>query len=148
MNLAGPRRMKPCPEPPPVGPFSMILSYILLGDPRLLIRRYGPPLVPVDLTFIALTDAAHRVEEPLIPWERDDQFTEVLKKSEAEYPMPKPARPTTTMAEGGVMVILKKVDALEKTEGILCRALVDDNGQQLGLGNPRSLGFVRSINNG
>ena len=59
-----------------------------VGEPRLLICLYGPPLLHVDLKFISLADAAHRVEDPIILWERDGQLTAVLSKSEAVYPAP------------------------------------------------------------
>jgi len=59
-----------------------------VGEPRLLICLYGPPLLHVDLKFISLADAAHRVEDPILLWERDGQLTTVLSKSEAVYPAP------------------------------------------------------------
>ncbi len=59
-----------------------------VGEPRLLICLYGPPLLHVDLKFISLADTAHRVEDPIILWERDGQLTTVLSKSEAVYPTP------------------------------------------------------------
>ena len=59
-----------------------------VGEPRLLICLYGPPLLHVDLKFISLTDAMHRVEDPTILWERDSQLTAVLSRSEAVYPTP------------------------------------------------------------
>lgn len=59
-----------------------------VGEPRLLICLYGPPLLHVDLKFIALPDAAERVEDPVILWERDRCLTRVMKKSKPDYPMP------------------------------------------------------------
>ncbi len=35
-----------------------------VGEPRLLICLYGPDLVHVDLKFVALPDAAQRVDQP------------------------------------------------------------------------------------
>jgi predicted nucleotidyltransferase len=71
-----------------LGPLLAAFTGEHVGEPRLLICLYGPPLLHVDLKFIALTDAVHRVEDPLILWERDGQFSEVLKRSEAAYPTP------------------------------------------------------------
>jgi hypothetical protein len=59
-----------------------------VGEPRLLICLYGPPLLHVDLKFISLADADHRVENPIILWERGDQLTAILSRSEAVYPTP------------------------------------------------------------
>ena len=42
----------------------------------------------VDLKFISLADATHRVENPTILWERDGQLTAALRRSEAVYPTP------------------------------------------------------------
>jgi predicted nucleotidyltransferase len=59
-----------------------------VGEPRLLICLYGPPLLHVDLKFISLDDAVQRVEDPLILWERDGQLSAVLSRSAATYPTP------------------------------------------------------------
>lgn len=55
-----------------------------IGDPRVLITLYGPPLLHVDLKFVALTDAHVRVEEPAVIWQRDDRFPPHLRKA-AEF---------------------------------------------------------------
>jgi len=57
-----------------------------VGEPRLLICLYGPPLLHVDLKFISLADAVRRVEDPIILWEHDGQLTSVLSRSGAVYP--------------------------------------------------------------
>src|SRR3954464_14775951 len=49
-----------------------------VGEPRLLICLYGPPLLHVDLKFISVSDAERRVEDPVILWERDGQLTTIL----------------------------------------------------------------------
>ena len=59
-----------------------------VGEPRLLICLYGPPLLHVDLKFISLADAAVRVEDPAILWERDGRFTAALRLAAARYPQP------------------------------------------------------------
>ncbi len=59
-----------------------------VGEPRLLICLYGPPLLHVDLKFVSLTDAGRRVEDPIILWERDGQLTAQFSSSEAVYPTP------------------------------------------------------------
>jgi predicted nucleotidyltransferase len=59
-----------------------------VGEPRLLICLYGPPLLHVDLKFVALPDAADRVEDPVILWERDLFLTRMLEQSKPRYPAP------------------------------------------------------------
>jgi predicted nucleotidyltransferase len=59
-----------------------------VGEPRLLICLYGSPLLHVDLKFVALADFAHRVDDPIVLWERDNRLTQVLQREEAMYPRP------------------------------------------------------------
>ncbi|OAS18998.1 hypothetical protein [Paenibacillus oryzisoli] len=41
-----------------------------VGEPRLLICLYGPPPLHVDLKFVTAQELEHRVEDPMILWER------------------------------------------------------------------------------
>jgi hypothetical protein len=59
-----------------------------VGEPRLLICLYGPPLLHVDLKFVRLDDVGKRVEDPVVLWERDDRFRTALRVGEARYPEP------------------------------------------------------------
>jgi predicted nucleotidyltransferase len=59
-----------------------------VGEPRLLICLYGPPLLHVDLKFVLLQDAATRVEDPIVLWERASRLTAALAQREARYPCP------------------------------------------------------------
>jgi len=43
-----------------------------VGEPRLLICLYGPPLLHVDLKFVATNDLGGFPERPLVLWARDD----------------------------------------------------------------------------
>lgn len=61
-----------------------------VGEPRLLICLYGDPLLHVDLKFVALEDAAQRVEDPAVIWERDGRLSEVLSHGGAAFPKPDP----------------------------------------------------------
>lgn len=47
-----------------------------VGEPRLLICLYGPPLLHVDLKFVRLSDLTSLVERPLILWARDPAAVE------------------------------------------------------------------------
>lgn len=59
-----------------------------VDEPRLLVCLYGPPPLHVDLKFVSLPDAADRVEDPVILWERDGRLREVLSTGEADFPDP------------------------------------------------------------
>lgn len=61
-----------------------------VGEPRLLICLYQSPLMHVDLKFVNLDDAAARVEDPVILWERDGRLTAALQRDVARYPAPDP----------------------------------------------------------
>ncbi|MDF2500782.1 MAG: oxalate:formate antiporter [Anaerosporomusa subterranea] len=59
-----------------------------VGEPRLIICLYGPPLLHVDLKFVSLTDFIHRVEDPVILWQRNKILQETIDKGDAVYPLP------------------------------------------------------------
>jgi hypothetical protein len=60
-----------------------------VGEPRLLICLYGPPLLHVDLKFVSLPDAAPRVDDPVILWERGARLTDVYASTPSTgYPKP------------------------------------------------------------
>ena len=71
-----------------IGPLLAAFTGEHVGEPRLLICLYGPPLLHVDLKFISLADAADRVEEPAVLWERDGRFSAALRARSARYPEP------------------------------------------------------------
>jgi hypothetical protein len=59
-----------------------------VGEPRLLICLYGPPLVHVDLKFVTPDALAHRVEDPIVLWDRDGRLRDALRGGVARYPAP------------------------------------------------------------
>jgi predicted nucleotidyltransferase len=59
-----------------------------VGEPRLIICLYGPPLLHVDLKFVMPADLAQRIEDPTILWEIDDVLTEAMRTRPADYPQP------------------------------------------------------------
>jgi predicted nucleotidyltransferase len=71
-----------------LGPLLQCFTGKHVGEPRLLICLYGPPLLHVDLKFVALQDAHVRVEDPLILWERDGRLTAALSQGVARFPEP------------------------------------------------------------
>ena len=61
-----------------------------VGEPRLLVCLYGPPLLHVDLKFVSLDDVHERIEDPVILWERDGRLSAALARGEARYPSADP----------------------------------------------------------
>lgn len=59
-----------------------------VGEPRLLVCLYGPPLLHIDLKFVAMADIQIKVENPVVLWERDQQISSQLMKTEAVFPQP------------------------------------------------------------
>ena len=71
-----------------IGPLVAAFTGEHVGEPRLLICLYGPPLLHVDLKFISLGDATNRVEDPAVLWERDGRLSAVLRTGAPRYPQP------------------------------------------------------------
>jgi hypothetical protein len=59
-------------------------------EPRLLIVLHGPPLLHVDYKFVSLDQAAARVEDPIILWERGEALSQSFATKPAAYPRPDP----------------------------------------------------------
>jgi len=66
-----------------LGPLLAAFTGEHVGEPRILICLYGPPLLHVDLKFVPLPEAAARTEDPLILWERDGRLSAVLRATPA-----------------------------------------------------------------
>ncbi len=60
-----------------------------VGEPRLLICLYGPPLLHVDLKFMSIEELVDRIEDPAILWDRDSALRSAMSRSKAEYPPPR-----------------------------------------------------------
>lgn len=69
-----------------LGPLLAAFTGEHVGEPRLLICLYGPPVLHVDLKFVSLPDAAIRVDEPVVLWEREGRLSAVLATSAARQP--------------------------------------------------------------
>lgn len=59
-----------------------------VGEPRLFICLYDHPLLHVDLKFITLSDVEHRVENPIVLWEKDKALSSVLARTPYRFPLP------------------------------------------------------------
>jgi hypothetical protein len=73
-----------------LGPLLAAFTGEHVGEPRLLIALYGPPLLHVDFKFVAQGDLAVRVEDGVVAWERDGLVTAALEKSQPVWPAPQP----------------------------------------------------------
>lgn len=61
-----------------------------VGEPRLLVCLFGPPLVHVDLKFLTLKMLTPRVDEPVPLWVRDGRVAAELTPGAGRYPQPDP----------------------------------------------------------
>lgn len=57
-------------------------------EPRLLICLFDNPLLHVDIKFLTLSEFEIRIENPVILFERDNQLTDIIKATRAEWPQP------------------------------------------------------------
>src|SRR5262245_28476010 len=71
-----------------LGPLLAAFTGEHVGEPRVLICLYGPPLLHVDLKFVSLADVAVRVEDPAVLWEREGQLSAALRVGTPRYPQP------------------------------------------------------------
>ncbi|MBB5209291.1 nucleotidyltransferase domain-containing protein [Chiayiivirga flava] len=72
-----------------LGPLLAAFTGEHVGEPRLLIALYDTtPLLHVDLKFVALPDAAQRVEDPVVLFDREGRLAATLATGEARYPAP------------------------------------------------------------
>ncbi|TCC27557.1 oxalate:formate antiporter [Kribbella speibonae] len=73
-----------------VGPLLSSFTGEHVGEPRLLIALYGPPLVHVDLKFVTPDGLRTRVEDGVVLWQRDDTVDRVRQESTPAWPQPDP----------------------------------------------------------
>jgi hypothetical protein len=71
-----------------LGPLLAAFPGDFLGEPRLLICLYGPPLLHVDLKLVATPDLARRIEDPEVLWERDGALTRAMAAAPARWLTP------------------------------------------------------------
>ena len=57
-----------------------------VGEPRLLIVLYEASILHVDIKFLLPDEFHHRVENPVILWEREQALTQIIEQSPATYP--------------------------------------------------------------
>jgi hypothetical protein len=71
-----------------LGPLLAAFTGEHVGEPRLVIALYGPPLLHVDLKFVGVADLSVRVEDGIVLWERGQAVTAAMSTSEAVWPQP------------------------------------------------------------
>jgi hypothetical protein len=71
-----------------LGPLLAAFTGEHVGEPRLLICLYGPPLMHVDLKFVTPDALERRVEDPIVLWDRDGRLGEALRGGVSRYPAP------------------------------------------------------------
>ncbi|OXM82913.1 nucleotidyltransferase domain-containing protein [Paenibacillus rigui] len=57
-----------------------------VGEPRLIICLYGPPPLHIDYKFVSLEELEHRIENPLVLWERGTEISEILHRTQPHHP--------------------------------------------------------------
>lgn len=73
-----------------LGPLLASFTGEHVGEPRLLICLYGPPLLHVDVKFVAESDLDDRVEDGEILWQRDSTLDAALRRTRAVWPRTDP----------------------------------------------------------
>jgi hypothetical protein len=73
-----------------LGPLLASFTGEHVGEPRLLIALYGPPLLHVDLKFVADSDLDQRVEDGRVLWQRDGTLDVALRRATPAWPGPDP----------------------------------------------------------
>ena len=71
-----------------LGPLLVSFTGEHVGEPRLVVCLYGPPLLHVDLKFIRLADLSERVEDGISVWRRDEIVEKALRPGDARWPDP------------------------------------------------------------
>lgn len=59
-----------------------------VGEPRVLICLYKDPLLHVDIKFLTPDEFYHRVENPVVVWERNNTLSTILENTTATWPYP------------------------------------------------------------
>jgi predicted nucleotidyltransferase len=73
-----------------LGPLLSSFTGEHVGEPRLLICLYGPPLLHVDLKFVLRADLDRRVEDGIVVWEREAGLVAAAATGPARWPSQDP----------------------------------------------------------
>ncbi|GLP96247.1 oxalate:formate antiporter [Paraferrimonas sedimenticola] len=61
-----------------------------VGEPRLIVSIFEPNVIHVDFKFVAISDAAQRVDDTQVLWQRDNRLSDAYADSDYHYPQPDP----------------------------------------------------------
>ncbi|WP_394150058.1 oxalate:formate antiporter [Vibrio maritimus] len=61
-----------------------------VGEPRLIVSIFAPDAIHVDFKFVSLPDAANRVDDCAVLWEKGTLLTDVFATAVPAYPRPDP----------------------------------------------------------
>jgi predicted nucleotidyltransferase len=73
-----------------LGPLLTAFTGEHVGEPRIIISLYGPPLLHVDFNFVPVNMLAKRGDEPLVLCERGSRVSDALPRGRASTPKPDP----------------------------------------------------------
>lgn len=59
-----------------------------VGEPRVLICLYDNPLLHVDIKFLTLDEFKHRIEQPIILFDTDNQLQQIIEQTDFTFPYP------------------------------------------------------------
>lgn len=59
-----------------------------VGEPRVLICLYDKPLLHVDIKFVTAEEFAHRIENPIVLLDTDNQLQNIISQTEHRFPYP------------------------------------------------------------
>jgi len=59
-----------------------------VGERRVLICLYDNPLLHVDIKFLTLDEFEHRVEDPIVLFDRDKSLERIIAATRSEWPKP------------------------------------------------------------
>lgn len=72
-----------------VGPLLACFTGEHVGEPRLLVCLYGPPIQHLDLKIVSIADLGLRVEDGVVIWEREPgTLTKAMEGTAAVWPQP------------------------------------------------------------
>ncbi|MBI3831022.1 MAG: nucleotidyltransferase domain-containing protein [Planctomycetes bacterium] len=71
-----------------LGPMLSAFAAEHVGEPRMIIAMYGPPLLHVDIKFISLPEFAKRVENPRVLFEREHELSSMIASTQPDPPGP------------------------------------------------------------
>lgn len=73
-----------------IGPLLQAFTGEHVGEPRLLICLYGPPILHVDIKFLTIEQFRYRVEDPVVLHDPSGVLAKTIEEHPGTYPRPDP----------------------------------------------------------